>query len=194
VILAAAVMATPYEETKDGFESQMAINYTGHFLLTHLLLPQLIAGSENFDGKNVRIVNVSSCAHYTTDIDFDDFHCKWVEFFARREQHSSWICIFRKFYYPADAYAKSKLAQVYFTKHLEVIFKERGLKIQAHAPHPGIVNTGLFEHSTNNYIPWFKEIFYKVSGTLKRVVEQTLIHSIHYRPQRLEPEQSSMQQ
>jgi NAD(P)-dependent dehydrogenase (short-subunit alcohol dehydrogenase family) len=69
-------MATPYEETKDGFESQMAINYTGHFLLTHLLLPQLIAGSRNNDGKNVRIVNVSSCAHRITDIDIDDFHCK----------------------------------------------------------------------------------------------------------------------
>lgn len=74
-------MATPYKETKDGFESQMAVNYTGHFLLTHLLLPQLIAGSRNNDGKNARVVNVSSCAHRTTDMDFDDFHCKSVENF-----------------------------------------------------------------------------------------------------------------
>ncbi|KAG5673144.1 hypothetical protein PVAND_003215 [Polypedilum vanderplanki] len=147
----AAVMATPYQETKDGFESQMAINYTGHFLLTHLLLPQLIAGSKTNDGKNVRIINVSSCAHRTTDIDFDDFHCK-------------------KFYYPADAYAKSKLAQVYFTKYLETIFKERDLKIQSHAPHPGIVNTGLFEHSTINFIPWFKDLFYKTPEQGSRTI------------------------
>jgi NAD(P)-dependent dehydrogenase (short-subunit alcohol dehydrogenase family) len=69
-------MATPYKETKDGFESQMAINHIGHFLLTHLLLPQIIAGSKNNDGKNARIVNVSSCVHRVTDIDYEDFHCK----------------------------------------------------------------------------------------------------------------------
>lgn len=70
-------MCTPYELTKDGFESQMAINYIGHYLLTHLLMPQLIAGSHDNEGKNVRIVNVSSCVHtLTKEIDYDDFHCK----------------------------------------------------------------------------------------------------------------------
>lgn len=73
-------MATPYYETKDGFESQMAINYIGHFLLTHLLFPELIEGIKTNDGKNVRIVNVSSCAHLASDIDFDDFHCKYESF------------------------------------------------------------------------------------------------------------------
>jgi NAD(P)-dependent dehydrogenase (short-subunit alcohol dehydrogenase family) len=69
----------------------------------------------------------------------------------------------RNYYYPGDAYAKSKLAQVYFTKHLATILKEKGLNIQVHACHPGIVNTDLFEHSSNTYIPWFKDIFYKVN-------------------------------
>lgn len=69
-------MATPYKETKDGFESQMAINYLGHFLLTHLLTPLLIEGSKNNDGKNTRIVNVSSCVHRISDLNYSDFHCK----------------------------------------------------------------------------------------------------------------------
>jgi NAD(P)-dependent dehydrogenase (short-subunit alcohol dehydrogenase family) len=69
-------MCVPYQLTKDGFETHMAINHIGHFLLTHLLMPQLIAGSNNNDDKNVRIVNVSSCVHSLTDIDYDDFHCK----------------------------------------------------------------------------------------------------------------------
>lgn len=75
-IFLAGVMCTPYKETKDGFESQMAINYLGHFLLTHLLMPNLIAGSRDNDGKNVRIVNVSSCVHKLCDIDYEDFNCK----------------------------------------------------------------------------------------------------------------------
>ncbi|XP_070490622.1 polyprenol dehydrogenase-like [Chironomus tepperi] len=147
----AGVMATPYYETKDGFESQMAINYLGHFLLTHLLLPELIKGTESNDGKNVRVVNVSSCIHRVADMDYDDFNCK-------------------KYYYPTDAYGKSKLAQVYFTKYLEVIFKERGLKIQSHAPHPGIVNTDLFQYSSNTAIPWFKDVFYKTPESGSRTI------------------------
>ncbi len=47
-----------YTLTKDGFESVFAINYLGHFLLTHLLMPQLIAAGTN--DKAARIVNVSS--------------------------------------------------------------------------------------------------------------------------------------
>lgn len=70
----AGVMATPYHLTEDGFESQFAINYLGHFLLTHLLLPQLkAAGTQDL---NARIVNVSSCAHYLGDIKFDDINGK----------------------------------------------------------------------------------------------------------------------
>jgi len=140
----AGVMCSPYKETKDGFESQMAINYLGHFLLTHLLLPQLIAGSKDNDSKNVRIVNVSSCVHRLTDIDYEDFHCK-------------------KFYYPADAYNKSKLAQVLFTQHLEKIFAARSLKIQNHSLHPGVVNTELFENTSTDYVPWIRKLLFKVS-------------------------------
>lgn len=65
-------MAAPFEITEDGFESQLAINYLGHFLLTHLLLPQLkAAGIANC---NSRIVNVSSCIHLVGRINFDDIH------------------------------------------------------------------------------------------------------------------------
>lgn len=69
-------MATPYKKTEDGFEAQMAVNYLGHFLLSHLLFPLLIEGSRNNEGKNVRIVNVSSCIHRIADIDYEDFHCE----------------------------------------------------------------------------------------------------------------------
>lgn len=70
----AGVMSVPYKETKDGFESHMAINYLGHFLLTHLLLPLLKAGGREEDEKNARIIHVSSCVHRLGNIDYDDFH------------------------------------------------------------------------------------------------------------------------
>lgn len=67
-------MASPFKVTEDGFESQLAINYLGHFLLTHLLYPQLkAAGTTEF---NSRVVNVSSCVHLIGNIDFDDIHGK----------------------------------------------------------------------------------------------------------------------
>lgn len=54
----------------------MAINYLGHFLLTHLMLPLLKAGGK--EGQNARIVNVSSCVHRIGQINYDDFNGKWV--------------------------------------------------------------------------------------------------------------------
>ena len=50
--------------TEDGHESQMSTNYLGHFLLTHLLMPALTKAATDPKNKGVRIVNVSSCAHY----------------------------------------------------------------------------------------------------------------------------------
>ena len=67
----------------------------------------------------------------------------------------------RKFYYPADAYNRSKLAQVLFTKSIQKLCKTQKLKIQVHSVHPGIVNTDLFENCNSDYFPWVKKIFYK---------------------------------
>lgn len=67
-------MYVPFAETVDGFESQLATNYLGHFLLTHHLLPLLKAAGEN--GANARIVNVSSIAHEQGQIYFKDIHFK----------------------------------------------------------------------------------------------------------------------
>lgn len=68
----AGIMVTPYFLTEDGYEGQFATNYLGHFLLTHLLMPQLrAAGTQQL---NSRIVNVSSCANFVGDIDMDDIN------------------------------------------------------------------------------------------------------------------------
>lgn len=67
-------MFPPYKETEDGFESQWGVNYVGHFLLTHLVLPHMIMSAVS---NKSRIINVSSCAHTVTKpFDFSDLNMK----------------------------------------------------------------------------------------------------------------------
>lgn len=68
----AGIMFGPYVKTEDGFESQFAVNYLGHFLLSHLLLPQI--RNAGTDDDHSRIVNVSSMAHFANNINYKDIH------------------------------------------------------------------------------------------------------------------------
>lgn len=122
----AGILYVPHRKTSDGFESQMAVNFLGHALLTHLLMPQLIAGSKANQGKNTRIVNVSSCANECGEIDYDDFNAD-------------------KYYHAGLQYGNSKLAQILFTNHLQKLCNEADLKVQLHCAHPGIVDTDIFK-------------------------------------------------
>ncbi|XP_030745672.1 dehydrogenase/reductase SDR family member on chromosome X [Sitophilus oryzae] len=137
----AGIMFGPYVESRDGYESQFSTNYLGHFLLTHLLLPELKrAGTEK---SNSRIVNVSSCAHVIGKINFEDIN-------------------HRNRYIPSEAYAQSKLAQVIFTIYLNDLFKKENAHVQVHSVHPGIVNTDLFNGThLKNLAPWIPHLFFK---------------------------------
>jgi NAD(P)-dependent dehydrogenase (short-subunit alcohol dehydrogenase family) len=56
-----AVAACSWSKSRQGIESQFAVNYLGHFALTLRLLPELAKrGSE---GHKSRIVNVASVLH-----------------------------------------------------------------------------------------------------------------------------------
>lgn len=58
------IMMSPFTLSQDGFELQFATNYLGHFLLTSLLLPRMIAGAA-VKPKELpsKIVTLSSLAH-----------------------------------------------------------------------------------------------------------------------------------
>ncbi|KAI4463059.1 retinol dehydrogenase [Holotrichia oblita] len=117
-------MYVPYAVTSEGYESQFATNYLGHFLLTHLLLNQLDAtGTED---APARVVHISSVAHELGVINFKDIN-------------------FEKEHYVAfKAYAQSKLAQLLFGLYLNDIAKERKFNVRSYVVHPGIVNTEIF--------------------------------------------------
>lgn len=100
--------------TEDGFEMTFGVNHLGHFLLTDLLLDRLR------DSAPARIVNVSSGAHRTARLDFDDLQNE------RR-------------YGGMRAYGRSKLANIYFT--IELARRLEGTGATANAMHPGYVRT-----------------------------------------------------
>lgn len=115
-ILAAGVMASPERRVGPGWESQLAINHFGHFVLTNLLLPVL----SNADGA--RVVSYSSAGHHLSDIRWDDMH------FA--SGYDKWL-----------AYGQSKTANVLFAAHLDAIAQDDG--IRAFSLHPGAIITEL---------------------------------------------------
>src|SRR5260221_9631868 len=116
----AGVMALPRRQTtSDGFEMQFGTNYLGHFALTARLMPLLRRAS------GPRVVNVSSMAHRTAFIDFDDLQG------ARG-------------YSPWKAYGQSKLAMLMFALELQRRSDASGWNLTSNAAHPGFARTGLF--------------------------------------------------
>ena len=104
------------EMTADGFEMQIGVNHLGHFLLTHLLLPQLKVAD------HARIINVASMMHHIGKIDFDSFTGN-------------------KPYGLMKAYGQSKLANVLFTRELAQRVKADGISV--FCLHPGGVGTNI---------------------------------------------------
>jgi NAD(P)-dependent dehydrogenase (short-subunit alcohol dehydrogenase family) len=114
----AGVMATPRRLTVDGFESQLATNHLGHFALTGLLLGRLLAASQP------RVVTVSSIAHRTGRIDFDDLQSE--------RRYNNW-----------RAYGQSKLANLMFAFELQRRATSAGAALRSIAAHPGYAATNL---------------------------------------------------
>ncbi|WP_110707348.1 oxidoreductase [Salinicola sp. CR57] len=122
----AGIMALPKRErTEDGFERQFGVNYLGHFLLTSLLLPLLVAASSG-DSAPARVVQLSSLAHRGGKIAFDDLN-------GERD------------YDPWRAYRQSKLAMLLFAQALQRQSDRHGWGLLSVAAHPGLSRTALFD-------------------------------------------------
>jgi NAD(P)-dependent dehydrogenase (short-subunit alcohol dehydrogenase family) len=108
--------------TVDGFEKTMQVNHFAPFLLTNLLLPQLLRA----EGA---VINTSSIGHRIFGhIDVDDL-----------DNH-------RRFR-PNKAYGDAKLANILFAKSLHSRFHAQGLS--AVAFHPGTVRTNFAAGSSS---------------------------------------------
>ena len=116
----AGVMACPLMRTAQGFEMQFGTNHVGHFLLTCLLAPALVAGAP------ARVVNLSSAGHKFGALDLDDpnYHVR---------EYEKW-----------SAYGQSKTANALFSVGLDQRLQDKG--VRAFAVHPGMIMTELSRH------------------------------------------------
>jgi NAD(P)-dependent dehydrogenase (short-subunit alcohol dehydrogenase family) len=117
----AGIMAVPYAQTVDGFESQIGTNHLGHFALTNLLLSKITD----------RVVTVSSQMHLLGYVSIKDLNWK-------SRPYSAWL-----------AYGQSKLANLMFTSELQRRLDAAGSSLKAHAAHPGYSATNLQGHTGN---------------------------------------------
>jgi NAD(P)-dependent dehydrogenase (short-subunit alcohol dehydrogenase family) len=110
----AGLMLGSRRETVDGYEMTFQVNHLGPFLLTNLLRDRLVAADD------ARVVTIASAAHSSArkGLDFDDLQS------TRR---------YRSF----TVYARSKLANILFTRELARRWDDTG--ITANAVHPGFV-------------------------------------------------------
>lgn len=127
----AGIMMCPKWQTEDGFEMQFGVNHLGHFLLTNLLLDMLKKSTPS------RVVNVSSLAHETGKIHFDDINMD-------------------KNYDSYTSYLQSKLANVLFNRELAVRLKGTG--VTTYALHPGVIRTELGRHLFSSL--WKRILFF----------------------------------
>jgi NAD(P)-dependent dehydrogenase (short-subunit alcohol dehydrogenase family) len=115
----AGIMATPQRKSAQGFEMQLATNHLGHFALTGLLFPALVAV------PNSRVVNVSSLAH------------RMVKGFNFQDPMGI------KKYRAWNTYGQSKLANLLFTTEFSRRLELGDYSVGAVAAHPGFSATNL---------------------------------------------------
>ncbi|MEV4721437.1 oxidoreductase [Micromonospora noduli] len=119
LIASAGIMACPETRVGPGWEGHFATNHLGHYALTNLLWPALTAPD------TARVVSVASGRNPTWRIRWDD-----VQF---ERGYDKW-----------EAYTQSKLANILFARHLDLLGRPH--RVRAFSVNPGWILTPLQRH------------------------------------------------
>jgi NAD(P)-dependent dehydrogenase (short-subunit alcohol dehydrogenase family) len=113
IINNAGIMTNQLERDNKGNEMTLSSSHIGHFLLTNLLMPQVLAA-----GPGARIITMSSIGHQISPFRFDDYN------FESPPGFDGW-----------SAYGQAKTASILFSIELTRRLKDKG--ILSFAVHPG---------------------------------------------------------
>ena len=119
-----------FERTVDGFEVGFQVNHLGHFLLTQILLENLLKSPDS------RIINLSSEAHRIGKFSVSNLNAE--------KKFSTW-----------KQYGAAKLMNILFTKALANKNGEQGL--MSFAVHPGVVKSG-FGANNSGFLKYFNKM------------------------------------
>lgn len=135
--------------TPEGFETQWAVNHLAPFLLTHELLPLLLAAPA------ARVVTTSSESHYFAHLNWQDLQLK-------------------NHYNGLRAYDQSKLANVLFTLELNRRYSRRS-ELRAFAADPGLVRTDIGLKGTPGLVSRFWKLR-SSGGTAPEIPARTIVY------------------
>ena len=130
----AGIMACPETRIGDNWESQIAVNHFGHFLLTKELMDTMVGN----DGA--RFVSLSSSAHSLTGMLWDDIH-------FHNNPYDKWM-----------AYGQSKTASSLIAIEFDRLMKDKD--VRGFSVHPGGIITPLQRHLQKEEmvaLGWMKE-------------------------------------
>ncbi len=132
----AGVMAPPRTISKQGLESQFAVNHLAHMTLTLKLLPLMASQSGS------RVVTVSSGAQYMGKMAWDDLQ--------GRMKYDRWA-----------SYSQSKLANVMFSLELHKRLQKSNIEVSSLSAHQGLARTNLQSNSVSLNRAWQEGLAYK---------------------------------
>lgn len=121
----AGVYRAGLERTEDGFEKTLAVNHLAHFVLTNLVLPNLLAAGG-------RVINVSSEAHRRSSLGVASLEPALLG----ERPYKGWM-----------TYSDSKLANVLFTAGLARRYRAEELVVCS--VHPGVLATRIWNQNQN---------------------------------------------
>lgn len=116
-----------YVQSKHGVERHFATNQVGHFLLTNLLMPTILAA-----GKDARIVQLSSLGHIVRPYDLSNWN------FHNGKTYDSW-----------EAYSQADTSCILFARELAKRLRQKGYAVGAFSANPGFVP----DSNLNNGLP-----------------------------------------
>ena len=137
-----------FHKDKIGIEKTFSVNYLGHYLLTRLLLSNLMNVPESI------IVNVTSVAYKSGSLNLDELSSPNIT--------------------AKNAYTRSKLAQVLFTQTLAK--KLKGSTVSVNCLHPGLIGTNLL--SKNGLIGPVLTTAHKIVGRSAKYGADQVMHNV----------------